>query len=85
MNRAKILERIIKELLEDLLEIHSWTFPITEETHLIQDLSLDSLQLVELAVELEQIFGFDVSDEEAMGWNSVGNVVDTVERFFAGA
>jgi len=31
---------------------------------------------------VEEIFGMEISDEEAERWETVGSVVDTVERFF---
>lgn len=85
MTRAEILEHIVDDLRDNILVIHSWTFPVTEETHLIEDLALDSLQMVELVMGVEEIFAFEVEDDEATAWTSVGNVVDTVERFFGGA
>ncbi len=80
MTRAEILEHIVADMRENLSHIN--VDPILEEHSLVGDLGLDSLELVELVVGVEQIGAFDVSDEEAEGWTCVGNVVDTVERFF---
>ena len=83
MTRAEILEKIVEDIREHVH--HLPVNPILEEHSLVGDLGLDSLELVEVLMNVEEAFGFDVEDDEAVAWKSVGNVVDTVERFFAGA
>ena len=80
MTRAEILEHIVADMRENLSQIA--VDPILEEHILVGDLGIDSLELFELAMGVEEIFAFEVSDEEVYGWACVGNVVDSVERFF---
>lgn len=49
---------------------------ITEETSFRDDLDADSLDLVELIMELEDEFGLEIEDEEA---NMIETVQDAVE------
>jgi len=42
------------------------------------DLNFDSLQMVELVMELEDRFGFEIPDEEAEKIRTVGEAVDYI-------
>lgn len=37
---------------------------LTEEAHFVKDLGLDSLDLVDLMMQLEQVFGIAIPDED---------------------
>ncbi len=52
---------------------------ITDETHFINDLGADSLDTVELVMELEDEFGINISDEEAEKIQTVGDAVKYIE------
>ncbi len=53
---------------------------ITDETHFINDLGADSLDTVELVMELEDEFGINISDEEAEKIQTVGDAVKYIEK-----
>ena len=52
---------------------------VTDEQNLVADLALDSLDRVDLTVTLEQEFNIDISDAALEEWQTVGDVVKTVE------
>jgi acyl carrier protein len=52
---------------------------ITEEAYLNRDLGLDSLDVVELAMEVEREFDLIVSDIEVESWLTVEDILKTVE------
>lgn len=51
---------------------------ITLESHLFTDLDLDSIDAVELAIQLQDITGRRVKAEEFKGVRTVSDVVETV-------
>ena len=53
---------------------------ITADTNLIDDLGADSLDVVELIMSLEDLFGIAISDEDAAQLYTVGRIVDYLEK-----
>ena len=53
---------------------------ITMETNLIDDLGADSLDVVELIMNLEDEFGVSISDEEAVNLVTVHKIVEFLEK-----
>ena len=49
---------------------------ITEDTSFKDDLGLDSLDLFELAMAMEEEFGIEIPQEELEGLKTVGDVVE---------
>jgi acyl carrier protein len=74
-SREEIYEQV-KGVLVDQLGIEQ--SDITEEASFQEDLDADSLDLVELIMELEDTFGVKISDEDAQGIQTVGQAVDYV-------
>lgn len=53
---------------------------IGPETKLTEDLGLDSLDLVEIGMEIEREFGIIIPDSEVEQWETVGDVIKSTER-----
>ena len=53
---------------------------ITEETHFVNDLQSDSLDMAELVIDLEEAFDLSISDEEAQKIETVGQAIKHIEE-----
>jgi len=53
---------------------------ITDETHFVNDLQADSLDMAELVIDLEEAFGVQISDEDAQVIETVGGAVKYIEE-----
>ena len=68
----------VRDALAKQFEIDPET--ITMDTSLIDDLGADSLDVVELIMSLEDLFGISITDEDAAQLDTVRKIVDYLER-----
>jgi acyl carrier protein len=74
-SRDEVFERV-KEVLSERLSVEE--ADINEEANFQEDLDADSLDLVEMIMELEDQFGIKIPDEDAQKIQTVGQAVDYV-------
>ncbi len=70
-------ERVIK-LISDATKIDS--AKITMQTSFVDDLNLDSLDIVELMMKMEDEFGIEIPEEDAEGLKKVEDVVTYLSK-----
>ncbi|MDD0853960.1 acyl carrier protein [Halobacteriovorax sp. GB3] len=70
-------EKVIK-LVSDATKID--ISKIKAETSFVDDLNLDSLDIVELMMKMEDEFGVEIPEEDAEGLKTVNDVVTYLEK-----
>ena len=68
--------------LQDLLakQLHINSAKITLKTRIIEDLGADSLDIIEMLMQLEEQFKIEVSDEDALTFKTVGDITNYLEK-----
>jgi acyl carrier protein len=74
-SREEVFERV-KEVLTEQLGVDE--NEVTEDASFQEDLDAESLDIVELIMELEDQFGNTISDDDAQKIQTVGQAVDYV-------
>jgi len=67
----------VKAIIVELLGVDGTK--VTPEARFREDLEADSLDLVELIMKFEDVFGSEISDEDAQKLTTVGEAVKYVE------
>jgi acyl carrier protein len=67
----------VKEVVMDKLGVEE--SKITEDAHFMDELGADSLDTVELIMQLEEEFGIEIPDEDAENITTVGKAVDYID------
>ncbi len=71
----------VKDIIEKELGVEREK--LTDEASFIDDLGADSLDIVELVMELEEEFEITIPDEQAEKIKTVGEAIDYIEREIA--
>ncbi|GER65592.1 acyl carrier protein [Weizmannia acidilactici] len=74
---ADVLERVTKIIVDRLGVEES---KVTLDAKFKEDLGADSLDVVELVMELEDEFGMEISDEDAEKIVTVGDAVNYIQN-----
>lgn len=53
---------------------------VTAESNFEKDLNADSLDVVEITMNLEKEFGITIADEEMQGFITVGDAIESVKK-----
>ena len=81
MKVASVEERVIDIVAEQLNENKE---KITRETSFVNDLGADSLDTVELVMELEEEFDITIPDDAAEKIQTVGQAIEHIEQTIEG-
>ncbi|MDD6920387.1 MAG: acyl carrier protein [Eubacteriales bacterium] len=68
----------VKNIIAEQLEVN--IEDITLETNLMKDLDADSIDAVEIIVGIEEEYDIEITEEEADGFATVGDIVEYVEE-----
>lgn len=82
MTDAEVLERI-RAIFHENFAIEPER--VTPETHLFEELDLDSIDAVDLAIKLQEMTGKRIKPEEFKSVRTVGDVIAAVHALLARA
>lgn len=68
----------IRKIVAQQLDLDPET--INLESRLIEDLKADSLDIVELIMDLEQDFGVEIPDDDLPNIKTIGDIVNYLEK-----
>ena len=77
MSSEEIFEKV-RNIIVDLLQVSEDS--VTLDSHFIDDLGADSLDLVELIMGIEEEFNIEIPDGEAEKVVTVGDVVEYIKE-----
>jgi acyl carrier protein len=69
---------VVKEIIVDVLDVPA--DQITMESNLADDLEADSLDVVEMLMQLEDKYGFQIPEEVAENLKTVKDIVEYLEK-----
>jgi len=67
----------VKELISQ--QLNRPVEEVTDEKDIIKDLGADSLDVVEMLMNLEEEFGITVPEEDAVNIKTVGDIIKLIE------
>ena len=77
MSEEEILEKL-KNIISEQLGVEKES--VTEGATFVDDLSADSLDIVELVMSIEEEFDLEIPDEEAEDISTVGDVIKYIKE-----
>ena len=77
MNRAEILDEITKTLVE-VFQLDPKI--VTPEARLVEDLDLDSIDAIDLAVKVQDLTGKRLAEDDLRSLSTIGDLVAVVEK-----
>ncbi len=79
MDQNTLIEKL-KELIKPYLEDENLLDQVTPDTHLIQDLNINSAHLVDIILDAEDAFDIEIDDDSAERMTTVREAVAVIEE-----
>ncbi len=78
MAQSEIFEQVVK-ILTPYVKNHEALEKVTLETHILDDLKVNSARLVDVVLEFEDAFDIEIDDDDVDSVETVGNAVSLIE------
>ena len=82
MERAEVMQ-VVRERAVEMLEVEAEA--VQDDKSFVDDLQVDSLSLVEFTMELEDVLGVELPEDELTGLTTIGGLVDLITGKLAAA
>lgn len=80
MRKAERAEELVRETLRDKAGVQNvYNFPL--DSNLQHDLRVDSLEMVESLVHIEDVLGVEISEKELFGVRTLKEFIAVVEAY----
>ena len=77
MEKTEILAKL-EPIIKTYITQPDVTATITDDTHLLRDLKINSAHLIDIVLDVESAFQISISDEEVEKMDTVGNSVELI-------
>ena len=77
MDSQEVFERVVK-ILTPYVKNQEALEGVTLETHILDELKVNSARLVDVVLEFEDAFDIEIADEDVDSVEIVGNAVDLI-------
>ena len=77
MDSQEVFERVVK-ILTPYVKDQEALAGVTLETHILDELKVNSARLVDVVLEFEDVFDIEIADEDVDSVETVGNAVDLI-------
>ncbi len=74
MDRSEILKKL-EPIIKTYITQEDVVATITDESHLLRDLKINSAHLIDIVLDVEAGFGISITDEEVEKMDTVGNAI----------
>ncbi len=78
LDTTKAIEQKVVDVVSSVLGADK--SKITESTNFTTDIRVDSLDMVEMMMQLEDVFNLQIPEEEAQKMKTVGEVIEYIKR-----
>lgn len=82
MDEKKILKEMV-EILKPYTKDAAVLEAATKDTHILDDLQVNSARLVDVIIKCEDVFGIEIDDDEADKIRTIGDAVGVIESKLA--
>jgi len=77
MDSQEVFERVVK-ILTPYVKDQEALAGVTLETHILDELKVNSARLVDVVLEFEDAFDIEIADEDVDSVEAVGNAVELI-------
>jgi acyl carrier protein len=79
MNKTEILAKL-EPIIKTYITQPDVVLTITDDTHLLRDLKINSAHLIDIVLDVEAAFNISITDDEVEKMDTVGNSIELISK-----